>query len=70
MPPKMKRMQASVCYRGHRVHVEVINNGGACTAVTVDGKNHSEFDARGATLHPFTGDAAIRITFGARRARR
>jgi hypothetical protein len=44
-------------------------NGGACTEVTVDGKDHPDFDERGAAFRPFTGDAAIRVTLGARRAR-
>ena len=65
----MKRLQAIVPYRGHRVRVDVINNGGACTAVTVNGKNYSELDERGATFKPFTGDVAVRMTLGARRAR-
>jgi hypothetical protein len=69
MPPNMKRLQASVPFRGHRVRVEVINNGGACTGVAVDGKSFSEFDERGAAFRPFTRDVAIRMTLGARRAR-
>jgi hypothetical protein len=69
IPPKMKHLQAIVPYRGHRIRVDVVNHGGACTAVTVDGMNHSEFDQRGAVFEPFTGDAAIRMTLGARRPR-
>ncbi len=69
MPPKMKRLQASVPYRGHRIRVDAINHGGACTAITVDGKNHAAFDKRGATFPPFARDASIRVTFGARAGR-
>jgi hypothetical protein len=67
MPPKMKRLRASIPYRGHHVQVDVINNGGACTSITVDGRSHGAFDARGGTFPPFTADAAIRITLGARK---
>jgi hypothetical protein len=67
MPPKIKRMKANVLYRGHRIQVEVINNEGNCTAVSINGKRHADFDERGATFAPFTGDTAIRITLGARR---
>ena len=69
MPPRMKRLQASVVYRGHRISVDVINNGGPCTKVSMDGQDHSAFDDRGAAFPPFAGDAAIRMTLGGRRAR-
>ena len=39
-------------------------SGGACTEVTVDGKDHPDFDDRGAAFRPFTGDVAVRMTLG------
>jgi hypothetical protein len=66
MPPRMKRLRAEVAYRGHRIHVEVINNGGKCAAVSLDGKRYPRFDDGGTTFAPFTDETSIRITLGAR----
>ena len=70
LPPGMTRLKANVRYRGHRIRVDIVNNGGGCTAVSVEGKKHSAFDQNGATFPLFAGDLAIRMTLGNRRARR
>lgn len=69
VPPWMKRLRASVVYRGCRIRVEVINRGDRCTAVSVNGRAHPDFDDRGARFAPFTGDTAVRMLFGTKSGR-